>query len=86
MIRQCCGSGMFYPGSGSDHCSIPDPGGKNAPDPGSRIRPPFLQILFTYPGSRIRPLLHPGSRIPDPGGKKHRIPDPDPQHWDQVKW
>jgi hypothetical protein len=24
---QCCGSGMFYPGS--DHCSIPDP------DPGS---------------------------------------------------
>jgi hypothetical protein len=26
---QCCGSGMFYPGSGSDHCSIPDP------DPGS---------------------------------------------------
>jgi hypothetical protein len=30
---QCCGSGMFYPGSGSDHCSIPDPGGKKAPDP-----------------------------------------------------
>jgi serine/threonine protein kinase len=22
-----------YPGSGSDHCSIPDPGGKKAPDP-----------------------------------------------------
>jgi hypothetical protein len=53
---------------------IPDPGGKKAPDPGSRIRPLFLQILFTNPGSRIRirPLLHPGSRvrIPDPGGKK----------------
>jgi hypothetical protein len=27
--RQCCGSEMFYPGSGSDLCSIPDP------DPGS---------------------------------------------------
>jgi hypothetical protein len=27
--------GCFYPGSGSDHCSIPDPGGKKAPDPGS---------------------------------------------------
>jgi hypothetical protein len=24
---------MFYPGSGSDHCFIPDPGGKKAPDP-----------------------------------------------------
>jgi hypothetical protein len=44
-VYQCCGSGMVYPGSririrpllhpGSDHCSIPDPGGKNAPDPGS---------------------------------------------------
>jgi hypothetical protein len=32
---QCCGSGMFYPGS--DHCSIPDPGGKKAPDPGSEL-------------------------------------------------
>jgi hypothetical protein len=30
---QCCGSGMFY--SGSDHCSIPDPRCKKAPDPGS---------------------------------------------------
>jgi hypothetical protein len=81
-LRLCSSSvadpGCFIPdpGSGSDHCSIPDPGGKKAPDPGSRIRPLFLQILFTYPGSRIRPLLHPGSRIriPDPGGKK--APDP----------
>jgi hypothetical protein len=35
------------------------------------------------PGSEIR---DPGSgknlfRIPDPGVKKHPIPDPDPQHW-----
>jgi hypothetical protein len=42
-VIQRCGSGMFYPGSGSDHCSLPDP------DRGS-------------------------------GGKKHRIPDTDPQH------
>jgi hypothetical protein len=28
---------MVYPGSGSDHCFIPDPGGKKAPDPGSLI-------------------------------------------------
>jgi hypothetical protein len=38
--EQCCRSGMFYPGS--DHCSIPDPGGKKAPDPGSD--------LFLYKG------------------------------------
>jgi len=25
---------------------------------------------------------HPGSRIQ--GSKKHRIPDPDPQHWSKV--
>jgi ubiquilin len=39
MLNQCCGSGMFYPGS--DHCSIPDPdpgsGGKKAPNPGSDL-------------------------------------------------
>jgi hypothetical protein len=40
--RQCCGSEMFYPGSGSDLCSVPDPGGKKAPDPGSD--------LFLYKG------------------------------------
>jgi hypothetical protein len=32
-LKQCCGSGMFYPGS--DHCSIPDPDPTIAP---SRIR------------------------------------------------
>jgi hypothetical protein len=35
LLNQCCGSGMFYPGSGSDHCSIPDPDPTIAP---SRIR------------------------------------------------
>jgi hypothetical protein len=37
--------------------------------------------MFTpEPGFRI--LIFCPSRIPDPGVKKrHRIPDPDPQHW-----
>ncbi len=30
--------------------------------------------LFTYPGSRIT----------DPGVKRHQIPDPDPQHWQRF--
>jgi hypothetical protein len=37
-------------------------------DPGSEIRDPEK----TYSGSRIQ------------GSKRHRIPDPDPQHWDSV--
>jgi hypothetical protein len=36
---------MFYPGSGSDHCSIPDPGS------GSRIR----RVKST--GSWIQPIF-----------------------------
>jgi hypothetical protein len=37
-----------------------------------------------HPGSRIR--MFPSSRIPDPdpGVKKHRIPDLDPQHWSYL--
>ncbi len=34
--------------------------------------------------SRIRILTFYSSRVPDPGSrgsKRHRIPDPDPQHW-----
>jgi hypothetical protein len=73
---------MFYPGSGSDHCSIPDP------DPGSRIRG-VKKHLIPDPGSDLffykfcllipdpDPTIAP-SQIPDPGGKK--APDPDPQH------
>jgi hypothetical protein len=43
----------------------------------------LLKICSWDPGSGIR---DPGSgknlfRIPDPGVKKHPIPDPDPQHW-----
>jgi hypothetical protein len=96
-VSQCCGSGMFYPGSririrpllhsgsgsrirGVKKHRIPDPGGKKAPDPGSRIRPLFYKfcLLIPDPGSRIRirPLLHPGSGSRIRGVKKHRIPDP----------
>jgi hypothetical protein len=31
-------------------------------------------------------IFHPGSRIPYPGSKRHRIPDPDPQHWYDPGW
>jgi hypothetical protein len=39
-FKQCCGTGMFYPGSGSLTfflSRIPDPGGEKEPDLGSRI-------------------------------------------------
>jgi hypothetical protein len=79
---QCCGSGMFYPGSRSDHWSIPDP------DPGSRIRGVkkhripdptsfFIKAINTFcllipdPDLTIAPSR---IRILDPGGKK--APDP----------
>jgi hypothetical protein len=62
---------MFYPGSGSDHCSIPDPdlGGKKAPDPGSDLFFTNFVYLSRIPDPTIAPY-----RIPDPGGKK--APDP----------
>jgi hypothetical protein len=76
--QQCCGSGMFYPGSGSDHCSIPDPGDKNhrIPDPTYFCIKAInkFYLLIPDPDQTIAP-----SRIPDPGGKK--APDPDPHHW-----
>ncbi len=41
-------------------------------------------IRVVHPGSRIRMLTfsHPRSRIK--GSKRHPIPDPDPQHCQQV--
>jgi hypothetical protein len=39
---------------------------------------------FSYPGSLIGILSIPDPEflpIPDPGSKRHRIPDHDPQHW-----
>jgi hypothetical protein len=59
---------MFYPGSGSDHCSIPDPGSgsrirgvKKAPDPGSatlnaRFKKKVLVKLVHVDQIEIRPL------------------------------
>jgi hypothetical protein len=72
---------MFYPGS--DHCSIPDPGGKKAPDPGSNLF--FIKAInkFCFLIPDPDPTIAP-SRIPDPGGKK--APDPDPQHCSQVSF
>jgi hypothetical protein len=35
-------------------------------------------ITDVHTGPRI--LIFHQSRIPDPGAKKHRTPDPDPQH------
>jgi hypothetical protein len=82
---------MFIPGLGSDFfpSRIPDP---NFFPPGSQIRIKefkyfnpkkwFLSSRKYDPGcsSRIRVLTFYPSRIPDPGVKRHRIPDPDPQH------
>jgi hypothetical protein len=45
-----------------------------------------IRILIFYPsrGSRIRMLTFYPSRIQ--GSKRHRIPDPDPQHWLAQLW
>jgi hypothetical protein len=58
---------------------IPDP---NFFHPGTRIRIKEFKYYnpkncFSALGNMIR-IVHPGSRIH--GSKRHRIPDPDPQH------
>ncbi len=78
-----------YPGSRIRIFSIPDPGYRveKIPDPGSGTASKNLSILTQklflnswkyYPGcsSRIRILIVYPSRIPDPGVKRHRTPDP----------
>jgi hypothetical protein len=80
LISQFCGSGMFIPDPGSDFFHT-----------GSWIcikefkyfksKKLFLRSRKYDPGcsSRIRiPIFYP-SRIK--GSKRHRLPDPDPQHW-----
>ncbi len=73
---------------------ILDPNFFSIPAPGSRVRikefkyfnlnncflssRKYDQGCF-YPGSESWFFTHPGSRIQ--GSKRHRIPDPDPQHW-----
>jgi hypothetical protein len=83
IIMQCCGSGMvipdpnfFHPGLGSISKSlniltlkIVLSSLKFDPGCSSRI---WIDIFFTHPGSRIQE------------SKKHRIPDPDPQHCPHV--
>jgi hypothetical protein len=51
--KQCCGSGMFYPGSRIriPNFFIPDPGGEKAPDPGSRI------LLYIKIGMKLKPTF-----------------------------
>jgi hypothetical protein len=81
------------PDPGSRIFSIPDPGFRifYIPDPGSASenlsiltqKKRFLSSRKYDPGciSRIRIQIFYPSRLPDPGVKKrHRIPDPDPQH------
>ncbi len=82
---QCGGSGMFIPSPGFDFfpSRIPDP---NCLHPGSRIL--IQEFKYFNPQkskkmiSKLLKKYDPGcsSRIPDPGVKKHPIPDPDPQH------
>ncbi len=68
--KLCCGSRIF----------IPDPELKcfRIPDPYLLTLNPFRKNDLGCP-SRIRIFFHPGYRIQ--GSKKHRILDPDPQHW-----
>jgi hypothetical protein len=80
--EKCCGSAMFIPDPG---CEVFHPGSGSTSKNLSIFNPKKCfqalgkVILDVHPGSRIRIfILHPGSRIQK--SKKHRIPDPDPQH------
>jgi hypothetical protein len=55
--------------------------GKYDPGCSSRIR--MLNFL-PIPDPDAELSTHPGSRIQ--GSKRHRIPDPDPQHWLDPNW
>jgi hypothetical protein len=59
--HQCCGSGMFYPGS--DHCSTPDPGGKKhrIPDPTYFCIKAINKFCFLIPAPGGKKALDPGS-------------------------
>ncbi len=73
---------------------IPDPGSKRY-----RIRIRIKEFKYFKPkklflssrkydsgcSSRIRIFPHPGSRIRIQGSKKHRLSDPDPQHWEIIR-
>jgi hypothetical protein len=84
------GSGIRDPGSGKNLFRIPDPGVKKEPDPGSAT------LLFGQSRSRIRIQIQvfndqklnlteeKNTRIQ--GSKRHRIPDPDKQHWSPLTY
>jgi hypothetical protein len=88
-MKECHGSGMFFPipnptffhpGSRIRICSIPDPGFASKELQYFNPKKWFLSSRKYNPGcsSRIRILTLYPSRIQ--GSKRHRIPDPDPQH------
>jgi hypothetical protein len=68
------GSRIPDPGSSSKNLSILTP--KKAKKLVSKLLKNMMRVV--HPGFRIRMLTfsHPASRIPDPGVKKHPIPDP----------
>jgi hypothetical protein len=72
--NQCCVSRMFNLGSGSKHFFILDPG--------SYMKSGMQTYFFIASYVLRSKVLVLGIRkkfIPDPGGKNHRILDPDPQ-------
>jgi hypothetical protein len=94
--NQCCRSGMFILDPGSDFFPslIPYP---NCLHPRSRVRiKKNLSVLTPKKWFLSSRKYDPGcsSRIPDPdadfypsripGSKRHRIPDPDPQHLNRL--
>jgi hypothetical protein len=97
--RQCRGSGMFSPDPGSEvfhpGSRIPIQGQKDFyPGSGTASRNVSIFnpkhsfkalgniIRYVHPGSGSWFVTHLGFRIQ--GSKRHRIPDPDPQHWIPV--
>ena len=80
ICMRCCGSGVFIPDSGSEFFH-PGSRAKKNPDPHQTLQNCLSSRIYD-PGCsfRIRLLIFYPSRIPDPWVKRHRIPDPDPQH------
>ncbi len=75
IYEQCYGSGMFVPDPGSEFFH-----------PGSRIKmmpdpDPHIRILCIFNPKNCFKALGNMIRGVHPGSKKHRILDPDPQHW-----
>jgi hypothetical protein len=82
-VVECCGFGMFYPGSGSQLFSIPDPGSGSKhffiPDPGSYINYLFFLLLLVL-GTSFQSKINNSSWIQGVKSTGSRIPDPYLQH------